>query len=67
VQTVIIFPISLVTNPFLFFFYYYSQYLTDLQCPLKSKQKNSVLDWLLSHAIRLEYADNGKIAYDSNN
>ncbi|KAK3750024.1 hypothetical protein QZH41_008661 [Actinostola sp. cb2023] len=35
-----------------------TKYLTDLQCPLKSKQKSSVLDWLLSHAIRLEYADN---------
>ncbi|EDO43001.1 predicted protein [Nematostella vectensis] len=36
------------------------KYLDDLQCPLKSREKSTVLDWLLAHAIRLEYADNAE-------
>ncbi|XP_031554612.1 RNA transcription, translation and transport factor protein-like [Actinia tenebrosa] len=37
-----------------------TKYLLDLQCPLLSKQKTSVMDWLLSHAIRLEYSENAQ-------
>lgn len=35
------------------------QYITDLECPVNSERKEQVLDWLLGHAIRLEYADKG--------
>lgn len=42
-------------NLLIFFF----QYLDDLQCPLDFSQKLSVVDWLLSHAVRVEYAENG--------
>lgn len=35
------------------------QYLVDLKCPLDLSQKVSVVDWLLAHAVRVEYAENG--------
>lgn len=35
------------------------QFLDDLACPVEYSQKLSVVDWLLAHAIRLEYAENG--------
>ncbi|XP_068681780.1 RNA transcription, translation and transport factor protein-like [Montipora foliosa] len=34
------------------------KYLDDLTCPVNISQKLSVLDWLLAHAVRLEYAEN---------
>ncbi len=35
------------------------QYLDDLKCPVDVSQKVSVVDWLLAHAVRVEYAENG--------
>ena len=35
------------------------QYLDDLKCPIDMSQKASVVDWLLAHAVRVEYAENG--------
>lgn len=35
------------------------QYLDDLKCPVDLSQKVSVVDWLLAHAVRVEYAENG--------
>ncbi|XP_046848254.1 RNA transcription, translation and transport factor protein-like [Xenia sp. Carnegie-2017] len=35
----------------------FKQYIADLECPVNSERKEQVLDWLLGHAIRLEYAD----------
>ena len=37
------------------------KYLDDLTCPVNISQKLSVLDWLLAHAVRLEYAENGLV------
>lgn len=35
------------------------KYLSDLACPIQNlSQKGAVMNWLLSHAIRLEYMDN---------
>lgn len=36
------------------------QYLDDLKCPLDVSQKVSVVDWLLAHAVRVEFAENGE-------
>jgi len=40
------------------------QYLQDLECPLQAALDNenrpAVLEWLLSFAIGLEYADHGE-------
>ena len=34
------------------------QYLADLECPLeRSARHEEALDWLLRHAVSLEYAD----------
>ena len=37
------------------------QYLRDLECPLEHTSRNAcreeALDWLLRHAVSLEYAD----------
>jgi hypothetical protein len=37
------------------------QYLQDLECPmlLAADNRQAVLQWLLSFAVSLEYADNG--------
>jgi hypothetical protein len=37
------------------------QYLQDLECPLPlaADSRQAVLQWLLSFAVSLEYADNG--------
>ncbi|KAK9844113.1 hypothetical protein WJX81_004754 [Elliptochloris bilobata] len=39
----------------------FNQYLTDLECPLEhsdqSASRGETLDWLLRHAVSLEYAD----------
>jgi len=34
------------------------KYVDDLKCPVEFSQKLSLVDWLLAHAIRLEYAEN---------
>lgn len=39
--------------------YFLFQYLDDLKCPVDLSQKLSVVDWLLAHAVRVEYAENG--------
>ncbi|XP_058957618.1 RNA transcription, translation and transport factor protein isoform X1 [Pocillopora verrucosa] len=39
----------------------FKKYLDDLQCPLDFSQKLSVVDWLLSHAVRVEYAENAEM------
>lgn len=37
------------------------QYLSDLSCPLPASTPiGAVVFWLVSHALSLEYADNGK-------
>lgn len=36
------------------------KYLDDLQCPLDFSQKSSVVDWLLAHAVRVEFAENAE-------
>ena len=38
---------------------YLLQYLDDLKCPVDLSKKTSVVDWLLAHAVRVEYAENG--------
>ena len=38
---------------------HFLQYVDDLKCPVEFSQKLSLVDWLLAHAIRLEYAENG--------
>lgn len=35
----------------------FASYLTELGCPYKPTDKNSVLDWVLGYAVRLEYGD----------
>ena len=35
--------------------------MNDLECPVDPERKEQVLDWLLGHAIRLEYSDKGVI------
>jgi hypothetical protein len=37
------------------------QYLQDLECPLPltADNRQAVLQWMLSFAVSLEYADNG--------
>lgn len=35
----------------------FKQYLKCLECPLDADNKEQVLDWLLGHAVRLEYSD----------
>lgn len=37
----------------------FETYLKDVMCPFSSKDKMSVLDWLLGLAVRLEFGDNG--------
>lgn len=41
----------------------FNQYIRDLECPLKSDKKIELLEWLLGHAVRLEYGDNGKVIF----
>lgn len=36
------------------------KYLEDLNCPVEISQKLSVLEWLLAHAVRLEYSENAQ-------
>lgn len=36
----------------------FRKYLDDLKCPVEFSQKLSVVDWLLAHAVRVEYAEN---------
>lgn len=38
----------------------FAKYLDDLKCPLDLSQKVSVVDWLLAHAVRVEYAENAE-------
>lgn len=38
----------------------YDIYQRDLVSPATEGQPNEQLNWLLSYAVRLEYADNGK-------
>lgn len=38
----------------------FTQYVNDLACPVKSDKKVELLEWLLGHAVRLEYGDNSK-------
>lgn len=38
----------------------FRKYLDDLKCPLDFSQKISVVDWLLAHAVRVEYAENAE-------
>lgn len=44
------------------------QYLQDLECPVQAASSNenrqAVLEWLLSFAIGLEYADHGEVDVD---
>lgn len=35
----------------------FESYLTELGCPYPVSEKNSILDWLLGYAVRLEYGD----------
>jgi RNA transcription, translation and transport factor protein len=37
----------------------YQKYMKDLGCPIINK-RNEEIEWLLTYAIRLEYADEGK-------
>ena len=37
------------------------QFLAALSCPIKTAERNALLDWLLGYAVRLEYGDNGII------
>lgn len=39
----------------------YDSYQKDLVSPANDGTPNEKLNWLLSYAVRLEYADNGKI------
>ena len=36
------------------------QYLNDLSCPIEFNDRNTLIDWLLGFAVRLEYGDNGE-------
>ncbi|KAM7435790.1 hypothetical protein ABFA07_014302 [Porites harrisoni] len=36
------------------------KYLDDLKCPVEFSRKPSVVDWLLAHAVRVEYAENAE-------
>ncbi|XP_039282283.1 RNA transcription, translation and transport factor protein [Nilaparvata lugens] len=36
----------------------FNNYCADLSCPITSGKKSERLEWLLSHAVRLEYNDN---------
>lgn len=36
----------------------FSKYLNDIGCPFNHDDKNSVIDWLLGLAVRLDYGDN---------
>lgn len=36
----------------------FNQYINVLACPVKSDKKAELLEWLLGHAVRLEYEDN---------
>ncbi|KAJ8881666.1 hypothetical protein PR048_018152 [Dryococelus australis] len=38
----------------------YNTYLKDLACSVQTEKRAEQLQWLLSFAVRLEYADNGK-------
>ncbi|KAL9954076.1 hypothetical protein ACROYT_G041568 [Oculina patagonica] len=38
----------------------FRKYLDDLKCPVDVSQKVSVVDWLLAHAVRVEYAENAE-------
>ncbi|KAJ7330763.1 hypothetical protein OS493_021693 [Desmophyllum pertusum] len=38
----------------------FRKYLDDLKCPVDLSQKVSVVDWLLAHAVRVEYAENAE-------
>lgn len=38
----------------------FRKYLDDLKCPVEFSQKPSVVDWLLAHAVRVEYAENAE-------
>ena len=31
--------------------------MKDLECPISPERKEQVLDWLLGHAVRLEYSE----------
>lgn len=35
------------------------QYIQDLQCPLDGSDRLAVCDWILGHAIRLEFGEKG--------
>ena len=37
--------------------------MKDLECPVDPEKKEQVLDWLLGHAVRLEYSDKGVITF----
>eukprot|EP00794_Sanderia_malayensis_P020075 gene20075-22045_t len=36
----------------------YENYLKDLRCPVDRDEKSHAINWLLSHAVRLEYNEN---------
>nr|CAG4648804.1 EOG090X0ARU [Polyphemus pediculus] len=36
----------------------FSQYLSDLECPVSSCPKNEILDWLLGLAVHFEFSEN---------
>jgi RLL motif-containing protein 1 len=36
----------------------FKKYLEDLSCPIADADKNSLIDWILGYAVRLEYGDN---------
>ncbi|XP_065832490.1 RNA transcription, translation and transport factor protein-like [Oscarella lobularis] len=38
----------------------FSKYLADLEFPFEESDRTSIMDWLLGHAVRLEYADNAE-------
>lgn len=41
----------------------YNAYQKDLVSPASEGTLNEQLNWLLSYAVRLEYADNGEICF----
>lgn len=38
----------------------FEKYLKDLQFPYSIEDREEVLDWILGHAVRMEYGDGGK-------
>lgn len=41
----------------------YDSYQKDLVSPVSDGSPNEQLNWLLSYAVRLEYADNGMLIF----